>query len=105
MPVSLGRREAEYLFSARMAKKPTVQANPVEASMNARKKQLTIKQQIVLSEEQKKVLSMVVDEGKSVFFTGSAGGSYLACCPYQSLRPSRPATRHRQVGPPPRNHR
>ena len=34
---------------------------------------LNVKQQIVLSAEQQKVLKMVVDEKKNVFFTGSAG--------------------------------
>lgn len=38
---------------------------------------LNIKQQIVLSGEQQKILKMVVQEGKNVFFTGSAG----ACTP------------------------
>ena len=38
-------------------------------------KLVNIKQQIVLSAEQTKVLRMVVDEGKNVFFTGSAGAS------------------------------
>jgi hypothetical protein len=31
---------------------------------------------VTLNDEQRKVLSMVVEEGKNVFFTGSAGG----CC-------------------------
>ena len=35
--------------------------------------QINIKQRIVLSNEQKEVLNMVVKEGKSLFFTGSAG--------------------------------
>ena len=38
---------------------------------------LNVKQQIVLSAEQQKVLKMVVDEKKNVFFTGSAGPSLL----------------------------
>lgn len=59
----------------RHAKKPAPGAMSIGQAVNAGRKQLTIKQQIVLSEEQKKVLSMVVDEGKSVFFTGSAGES------------------------------
>lgn len=34
---------------------------------------VTVKGKIFLSAEQKKVLSLVVDEGKNIFFTGSAG--------------------------------
>ena len=34
---------------------------------------MSIKQRIALSDEQKAVLKMVVDQGKSIFFTGSAG--------------------------------
>ena len=34
---------------------------------------MSIKQRISLSDEQKAVLNMVVQEGKSLFFTGSAG--------------------------------
>ena len=34
---------------------------------------LNIKQKMVLSSEQQKVLSLVVAEGKNIFFTGSAG--------------------------------
>ncbi|ORY31269.1 PIF1-like helicase-domain-containing protein [Naematelia encephala] len=34
---------------------------------------ISIKQKVSLSAEQQKVLSLVVDEGKNVFFTGSAG--------------------------------
>lgn len=37
---------------------------------------LNVKQQLVLSTEQQKVLKLVVDGGKNVFFTGSAG-AYL----------------------------
>jgi ATP-dependent DNA helicase PIF1 len=34
---------------------------------------LNIRQKVILSPEQRHVLQMVVDEGRSVFFTGSAG--------------------------------
>lgn len=34
---------------------------------------LNIRQKVVLSSEQRNVLNMVVDQGRSVFFTGSAG--------------------------------
>lgn len=36
-------------------------------------KALNIKQKVMLSSEQQKILTMVVDEGKNIFFTGSAG--------------------------------
>lgn len=35
---------------------------------------MDIKQKVILSPEQQMVLKLVVDDGKSVFFTGSAGG-------------------------------
>ena len=38
------------------------------------------KGKIVLSDEQKKVLDMVVDKGLNIFFTGSAGSS-ARCAP------------------------
>jgi type IV secretory pathway ATPase VirB11/archaellum biosynthesis ATPase len=34
---------------------------------------MDIKQKVILSPEQQMVLKLVVDDGKSVFFTGSAG--------------------------------
>jgi ATP-dependent DNA helicase PIF1 len=34
---------------------------------------LNIRQKVILSSEQRNVLNMVVDQGRSVFFTGSAG--------------------------------
>jgi ATP-dependent DNA helicase PIF1 len=34
---------------------------------------MNIQQKVVLSLEQQKVLSLVVAEGKNIFFTGSAG--------------------------------
>ncbi|WVN85357.1 uncharacterized protein L203_100502 [Cryptococcus depauperatus CBS 7841] len=40
---------------------------------NTRTTKINIKQKVALSNEQQRVLSLVVDEGKSVFFTGSAG--------------------------------
>lgn len=38
---------------------------------------MNIKQRLTLSDEQKRVLQMVVEEGKNVFFTGSAGMSLV----------------------------
>lgn len=38
-----------------------------------RRSSLNIKQKVVLSAEQQKVLEMVTVDGKSLFFTGSAG--------------------------------
>jgi ATP-dependent DNA helicase PIF1 len=37
---------------------------------------------VTLNDEQRMVLNMVVDEGKNVFFTGSAGGccAVVRCC-------------------------
>jgi hypothetical protein len=51
---------------------PNTQSTVYADSANA-SKGLTIKQKIELSREQQRVLQMVVKEGKSVFFTGSAG--------------------------------
>jgi hypothetical protein len=60
---------------------------------------VNIKQKLVLSGEQQKVLQLVVSEGKNMFFTGSAGASRsigsgeLASCqsgqslPFQSQAP------------------
>lgn len=42
------------------------------AGANANKS-LNVKQKLLLSNEQQQVLQMVVAEGKSLFFTGSAG--------------------------------
>jgi len=43
---------------------------------------------VVLSDEQVKVMRMVVEEGKNVFFTGSAGTSFVFF--FRCLRPSFP---------------
>ena len=40
---------------------------------NLASKSLNIKQKVILSPEQQRVLQLVVEEGKNVFFTGSAG--------------------------------
>ena len=40
-------------------------------------KALNIKQKVLLSSEQQKILTMVVDEQKNIFFTGSAGTHLL----------------------------
>jgi len=40
---------------------------------------ISIKQKVVLSAEQQKVLTLVVQEGKNIFFTGSAGKSAGQC--------------------------
>jgi hypothetical protein len=43
---------------------------------------LNIKQKVVLSPEQQRILKLVVEDGKSVFFTGSAGDIlFLTACP------------------------
>lgn len=41
---------------------------------------MDIKQKVVLSPEQQMVLKMVVENGKNVFFTGSAGASFSSLC-------------------------
>ena len=48
---------------------------------------MNIQQKVVLSLEQQKVLSLVVAEGKNIFFTGSAGECYrsLRPCPMAGL--------------------
>lgn len=38
---------------------------------------VNIKNKLILSSEQQAVLRMVVDEGKNIFFTGSAGASLV----------------------------
>lgn len=65
---------------------------------------LNVKQQIVLSAEQQKVLKMVVDEKKNVFFTGSAGET-ISVLSLPGLPDVLCIARYRKVDSSTRNHR
>lgn len=55
--------------------RPTSVSSNISNSAGSNASGLDIKQKLVLSLEQQKVLSHVVAEGKNIFFTGSAGKS------------------------------
>jgi ATP-dependent DNA helicase PIF1 len=68
-----------------LAPGPGVEAGPSRpgAASLAKKSTANIRQKVVLSTEQQEVLRIVVDEGKSVFFTGSAGAWRLRTLQHQ----------------------
>lgn len=66
--------EIRLADTARPAKKPA-RTGSVRSNTSAGVPAVNIKQRMVLSDEQKQVLQMVVQDGKSIFFTGSAGTS------------------------------
>jgi ATP-dependent DNA helicase PIF1 len=55
------------------------QTGEVRTITSSKKKQVSA---IFLSEEQKRIMNLVVDQGRSVFFTGSAGRSRLRPPPF-----------------------
>jgi len=81
-PPSLPKKsgEADDRSTAKKAMaRPTSAASKRSNSAGSSAPGLNIKQKIVLSTEQQKVLSHVVAEGKNIFFTGSAGESCHPC--------------------------
>lgn len=84
-PTKQPRLDAFFL-PARAAGITTAQASPRHPPSSAKKKIPSLTTPKVesgprLSDEQKNVLRMVVEEGRSVFFTGSAGLSLHSCHP------------------------
>lgn len=82
-PTKQPRLDAFFL-PARAAGPTNIQASPALSPITSKSRACSVTNSKIeagprLSDEQKNVLRMVVEEGKSVFFTGSAGSS--ASCP------------------------
>jgi len=93
-------KEQQKTLRAANKKVKTNEATEEEKELAIKKKKSNTLHRIFLSEEQQHVLNLVVEQKKSVFFTGSAGKCIRGECSLSRLIPSR----YWKVGSSSRNH-